>query len=140
MASYTALDGNTHSHSRQRAALHHHLVDNVDRGDDDADHSDHMTAGSSSTHSTFSLHKNLPSGLSEPLTGGGATDDDALSGDPFYVFREDLYRKLELMDEALAEYLRIVHQTVSFLFIFVAIRVMESYRAAVEPIILRKCL
>lgn len=42
--------------------------------------------------------------LSEPLT---KQDDD-----PFYVFREDLYRQLELVDEALVEYLRVVHQTV----------------------------
>jgi syntaxin 6 len=42
--------------------------------------------------------------LKEPLT---ATDTD----DPFYVFREDLYRKLDLVEENLTEYLRIVHQT-----------------------------
>jgi hypothetical protein len=44
--------------------------------------------------------------LKEPLN---VSHDD----DPFYVFREDLYRKLDLVDEGLAEYLRIVHQTVS---------------------------
>lgn len=43
--------------------------------------------------------------LHEPLT---STEDD-----PFYVFREDLYRKLDLVEENLTEYLRIVHQTVS---------------------------
>jgi len=48
------------------------------------------------------------SALSEPLTSNGQADED-----PFYVFREDLYRKLEHVDESLAEYLRIVHQTVS---------------------------
>jgi len=42
--------------------------------------------------------------LKEPLT--------ADSDDPFYVFREDLYRKLDLVEENLTEYLRIVHQTV----------------------------
>ena len=48
------------------------------------------------------------SSLSEPLTANG----DAASEDPFYVFREDLYRKLEQVDEGLADYLRIIHQTV----------------------------
>jgi hypothetical protein len=44
--------------------------------------------------------------LSEPLTNGD------LSSDPFYVFREDLCRQLERVDETLTEFLRIVHQTV----------------------------
>jgi hypothetical protein len=35
-----------------------------------------------------------------------------LSADPFYVFRDDLYRQLSRVDETLAEYLRVVHQTV----------------------------
>ena len=43
--------------------------------------------------------------LKEPLTAGH--DDD-----PFYVFREDLYRKLDLVDDGLAEYLRLIHHTV----------------------------
>ena len=47
--------------------------------------------------------------LSEPLTNG---DQAHISSDPFYVFREDLYRQLERVDESLAEYLRVVHQTV----------------------------
>jgi hypothetical protein len=65
-----------------------------------------------------SFSRALPTNLSEPLnasetgasngTGGRSVDP----GDPFYVFREDLYRKLELVDEALAEFLRVVHQTV----------------------------
>lgn len=46
--------------------------------------------------------------LSEPLT---STDEE--SSDPFYVFRQDLRRKIELVDESLAELLRIVYQTVS---------------------------
>ena len=60
--------------------------------------------------------KAAASGLSEPLNssaveegGGGRTVDP---GDPFYVFSDDLKRKLELVDEALAEFLRVVHQTV----------------------------
>uniref|UniRef100_A0A7S3P3R1 t-SNARE coiled-coil homology domain-containing protein n=1 Tax=Amphora coffeiformis TaxID=265554 RepID=A0A7S3P3R1_9STRA len=46
------------------------------------------------------------SALAEPLTANGQASED-----PFYVFREDLYRKLEHVDESLAEFLRIVHQT-----------------------------
>ena len=46
------------------------------------------------------------SALSEPLTAENGMDD------PFYVFREDLHRKLNHVDECLAEYLRIIHQTV----------------------------
>lgn len=38
--------------------------------------------------------------LSEPLND--------VSDDPFYVFRDDLYRKLEIVDENLAEFLRTV--------------------------------
>lgn len=65
--------------------------------------------------------------LSEPLTtvsrsnnnnhftdGGDTTHQlPQLSADPFYVFRDDLYRQLSRVDETLAEYLRVVHQTVS---------------------------
>lgn len=69
--------------------------------------------------------------LSEPLTAipksnnnnngtSHYTDDSTttahqlpqLSADPFYVFRDDLYRQLSRVDETLAEYLRVVHQTV----------------------------
>ena len=60
--------------------------------------------------------KAASSGLSEPLNSSGAEEgggDRAFDpGDPFYVFRDDLCRKLELVDEALAEFLRVVHQTV----------------------------
>lgn len=34
--------------------------------------------------------------------------------DPFYVLRDDLARKLDYVDEALAEYLRVVHHTVRY--------------------------
>ena len=44
--------------------------------------------------------------LKEPLT------DVEVEDDPFYVFREDLYRKLDLVEDSLTEYLRVVHQTV----------------------------
>jgi purine-nucleoside phosphorylase len=62
--------------------------------------------------------------LSQPLTAftsnsnnhadGNANSHQLpqLSADPFYVFRDDLYRQLSRVDETLAEYLRVVHQTV----------------------------
>lgn len=65
------------------------------------DDNDLLQRGSSSSKQSSSL--------SEPLTANG----NSASEDPFYVFREDLYRKLEQVDEGLADYLRIVHQTVS---------------------------
>lgn len=55
------------------------------------------------------LASRTPSQLSEPLTANTPATDEPQ--DPFFIFREDLYRKLELVDEALAEYLRIVHHT-----------------------------
>ena len=60
-----------------------------------------------SHRSSSRLDSGTRSALSEPLTAAAASED------PFYVFREDLYRKLEHVDESLAEYLRIIHQTVS---------------------------
>jgi hypothetical protein len=59
--------------------------------------------------------KRINSELSEPLTVGGTSIvDEELggSGDPYFVFRADLQNKLELVDESLADYLRIVHETV----------------------------
>lgn len=51
--------------------------------------------------------------LSEPLTNGS---HGHIFPDPFYVFREDLYRQLESVDDSLAEYLRVVYQTVGGFF------------------------
>ncbi|GAX15688.1 syntaxin of plants SYP6 [Fistulifera solaris] len=47
--------------------------------------------------------------LSEPLTAG--MNHDESPEDPYFVFRADLMQQLELVDEALAEFLRVVHQT-----------------------------
>ena len=72
-------------------------------------------ASSSSTTRSLSsvsfgrIHNNPE--LKEPLTGPTA-DSSPEDDDPFYVFREDLYRKLDLVDESLGEYLRLVFQTV----------------------------
>ena len=60
--------------------------------------------------------KRINSELSEPLTTAGTSIvDEELGGspgDPYFVFRKDLQRKLELVDESLADFLRIVHETV----------------------------
>ena len=52
----------------------------------------------------------------ESGTAGGAVMGAAVSleDDPFYVFREDLTRKLCLVDEGLKRYLNVIHDTVSF--------------------------
>jgi hypothetical protein len=68
---------------------------------------DHMSIRSKiSTRSFRTVSVGNPE-LKEPLTGASHNDDD-----PFYVFREDLYRKLDLVDDGLAEYLRVIHHTV----------------------------
>lgn len=58
--------------------------------------------------------------LSQPLTVASSVntslDLESLgtdSGDPYFVFRRDLQTKLEQVDESLADYLRIIHETVS---------------------------
>jgi hypothetical protein len=60
--------------------------------------------------------KRINSDLSEPLTSTGASIVDeelgGTTGDPYFVFRRDLQRKLETVDESLADFLRIVHETV----------------------------
>jgi hypothetical protein len=77
----------------------------VSYNDDETDNDDLV-----SIRSGLSRKSQLPTHLSEPLTSGdnhGTGQDD-----PYYVFRSDLYRKLESVDESLAEYLRVIHQTV----------------------------
>lgn len=73
-----------------------------------------------SSHRRFKGHKRLSSELSEPLTMTSVVDESLGSssqpactgGDPYFVFRNDLQRKLELVDESLADFLRVVHETV----------------------------
>mmetsp|Transcript_21821 Transcript_21821/g.35125 ORF Transcript_21821/g.35125 Transcript_21821/m.35125 type:complete len:308 (+) Transcript_21821:95-1018(+) len=72
----------------------------------------------SSHHRRFKGHKRISSELSEPLTSASTSvvdeslgDDSSFSADPYFVFRSDLMKKLELVDESLTEYLRIVHET-----------------------------
>ena len=64
-----------------------------------------------SSRRRFRDKQSINSELSEPLTSldGGGGD-----GDPYFVFRADLKKKLDILDEQLAEYLRIVHETVRF--------------------------
>ena len=65
-----------------------------------------------SSHRRFSAKKRINSELSEPLTGGGDDEFGGASGDPYFVFRSDLQNKLEVVDDFLTEFLRIVHETV----------------------------
>lgn len=99
----------------------------MDNGHDDDNHDTmsvqkslrSMRSNFESTRSFRTVSVGNPD-LKEPLTGGvggGAmmmmtTTNHYESDDPFYVFREDLYRKLDLVDDGLAEFLRLVHQTV----------------------------
>ena len=50
------------------------------------------------------------------VESGGVSKGAAVSleDDPFYVFREDLTRKLCLVDEGLKRFLNVIHDTVSF--------------------------
>lgn len=71
-----------------------------------------------SSQRKFRRHRRVNSGLSEPLTTADSVVDESLgsgavSGDPYFVFRSDLQNKLELVDDALADFLRVVHETVS---------------------------
>ena len=69
---------------------------------------DNASSRSRSTRTSFRTVSVNNHELKEPLAAANSTTDD----DPFYVFREDLYRKLDLVDDGLSEYLRLVHQTV----------------------------
>lgn len=60
--------------------------------------------------SSFRMRSHENEHLSEPLTAGMNHNDS--NEDPYFVFRADLIQKLELVDEGLAEFLRVVHQTV----------------------------
>jgi hypothetical protein len=57
-----------------------------------------------------------PKELSEPLNYPLHENDIEVGiKDPFFVFREDLRHRLDLVDQALVEYLRLVHQSVRLL-------------------------
>lgn len=65
------------------------------------------SAAASVASSSFRMRSHDNEHLSEPLTAGMTNHDD-----PYFVFRVDLMQKLELVDEGLADFLRVVHQTV----------------------------
>ena len=84
-----------------------------------------------SSHRRFTAHKRINSELSEPLTSTTSTSvlDESFgggSGDPYFVFRSDLQNKLELADEFLADFLRIVHETVRNCFVVFGIYFCEE--------------
>jgi len=70
-------------------------------------------SGNGSSASGLSLFRKSSASpdLKEPLTSKDLESGSIYEDDPFYVFREDLYRKLDLVDEALQDYLRVVHHT-----------------------------
>lgn len=80
---------------------------------------------SSSNPISRALNKKSSSNeLAEPLTGSGIEnghDDHGNNGtqhpgsgddDPFYVFKDDLHRKLGFMEESLSNYLSVINNTV----------------------------
>ena len=83
-----------------------HSISHVD---DETDQDDLI-----SIRSSLSRKSALPPELSEPLTNSAAllASSSQSQEDPYYLFRSELYRKLEAVDESLAEFLRVVHQTV----------------------------
>jgi hypothetical protein len=111
--SYTPLDESSeHGFNNKNGGSI--LVDDYE-GINDYDNDIETTAEAAAVHSPSTSNSKtqppiLNKELSEPLTNGRNSNEE--EGDPFYVFRDDLYRKLELVDESLAEYLRVVHQTV----------------------------
>jgi hypothetical protein len=124
------------SNGIQGTGLGFYVTDDDDNNDPDI----HLTQGGNAIASSSSLEEqhDRRSSLSEPLTKGirsgkngikmsqqgvekndndGRNDDRIYDNpsDPYNVFRDDLYRQLELVDESLAEFLRVVHQTVSMI-------------------------
>eukprot|EP00429_Kryptoperidinium_foliaceum_P000192 CAMPEP_0176019434 /NCGR_PEP_ID=MMETSP0120_2-20121206/9388_1 /TAXON_ID=160619 /ORGANISM="Kryptoperidinium foliaceum, Strain CCMP 1326" /LENGTH=285 /DNA_ID=CAMNT_0017352509 /DNA_START=293 /DNA_END=1147 /DNA_ORIENTATION=+ len=88
------------------------MYSSVSEAASDSSHFDNVSVASSKRR--FG-RKRINSELSEPLTSAGASIVDeelgSTGGDPYFVFRSDLQKKLELVDEALADFLRIVNET-----------------------------
>lgn len=89
----------------------------VDKGEDSQN-------GSNGNSKKSNSKSTLKGELAEPLTGSISEDielqpngmmqiggKDASEDDPFYVFKDDLTRKLGLMEGALSTYLGIIHKT-----------------------------
>ena len=103
---------------------------------------DSDTVSVASSHRRFAAHKRINSELSEPLTTASSIVDESLGGnsaDPYFVFRSDLQKKLESLDDFLADYLRIVHETVRLTntgqYIAVVIRHAQTLIFVCEPFI-----
>jgi hypothetical protein len=101
-SSRSLFNGSTNGRSRKNINDH-----DDDDDDDEIDYHDD-TASRRSRLSQF----RKPTPLSEPLTALGSAEGGFDERDPYYVFRDDLQRKLTTVDESLAEFLRIIHQTV----------------------------
>lgn len=73
-----------------------------------------ISSRSTTNHRRFNRNKRINSELSEPLTSptSAGGDEESSSLDPYFVFRSDLQNKIELADEDLADFLRIVQETV----------------------------
>lgn len=113
MSAYEALDSSMKdgrdgrdgkNGSRERRSFQG-LVQNANNKHDDTSRC--TTDAESISLKSFSSRRHHAPELSEPLTS---------STDPFYLFRDDLERKLERMDESLSEYLRVVHHMVRVAF------------------------
>ena len=133
--SYTPLDesvGGLTTTSNHVSINHQHHVPSNDEANHISSVQHHgIISSSTSSIKIVGEDNEYRKSLSEPLTQNvhvhneAATSSSLLfsntnntvslsssSADPFYVFREDLYRQLERVDETLTDYLRIVHQTV----------------------------
>ncbi|KAL3911257.1 MAG: hypothetical protein SGILL_007351 [Bacillariaceae sp.] len=80
-----------------------------DNSDTDVSNLDSVSVASSTQHRRFKGNKRISSELSEPLTTASSVIDESLgseAGDPYFMFRADLQKKLELVDESLTDFLR----------------------------------
>jgi hypothetical protein len=101
----------TRSRQSQTRVDDHH--DNNNNNDDAVSYKTNKSNKSNRTRGGRTIHSELEEPLNDVELGGPSSYNNShLDDDPFYVLRGDLYRKLELVDEGLAEFLRIVYQTV----------------------------
>jgi hypothetical protein len=89
------------------------------------DNGDGSDVGSLASASLTSRSSRLFRKRADPELEAPLNDPEAQENDPFYVFREDLFRKLDLVDEGLAEYLRIVQQTVRSPYLHVVVSLQQ---------------
>lgn len=120
-------DSDEHSVIRSINAIHNHsqpphiatMYSHVSESENGSSRRQSDESSIASSKRRFPRNKRVNSELSEPLTANSITsvpvdeESGADPGDPYFVFRADLKKKLELVDESLAEYLRVVNETVS---------------------------